>query len=289
MRVFAALTPSPIYSDILKECEQKHVLISFHFIKSVTRLIALFDGWFPENLIIDSGAFSVWSNGGSVDIDAYATFCAELKSRIPSSIRLYVVNLDVLPGKFGMRPTVEQRKRSAELGWENMLYLEAKGLKTIHVYHQHEDLVWLERLKNHSDYIGISPANDVSMNEKLEFLNDTFSNIKATVRTHGFAVTSPKQVYQYPFFSVDSSSWTSPARYGRIPIVKDDYSMTSVEYKNKDEVIKHWDYLKHIGIDDLSHVTDYSFRVKVAVKAYQEMERVATKLWTNRGIKFNED
>ena len=190
MRVFFAISPSRIYFKMLEDEKVSNCLTSYAFIKDPEKMIKLWGDYRPKNLILDSGAFSVWSKGDTVDIDKYANFCKGVKDILPEGINLYVVNLDVLPGKFGERPTEQQREDSAKQGWENMLYLESKGLKVIHVFHQHESFEWLEKMRKHSDYIGISPANDCSMNEKMAWLDKVFSIIRDTIKTHGFAVTS---------------------------------------------------------------------------------------------------
>lgn len=287
MRVFFATSPSDIYFKLLEEEQVENVLVSYAFVKDSRKLIDLMDTYHPKNLILDSGAFSVWSKGDTVNIELYALFCENVKRLLPSDINLYVVNLDVLPGKFGQRPTQEQHEQSAAQGWENMLLLESKGLKVIHVFHQHEDYKWLEKMRAHSDYIGISPANDCSMKEKMYWLNEVFGIIKDTIKTHGFAVTSHEQLYRYPFYSVDSSSWTAPARFGRIPVFLDNLSMKSVEYKNKKQVMEHWDYLKHIGIDELA-ADNYRVRVKLAIRSFQKLQEMATSIWNKRGISFKD-
>ena len=262
--------------------------MSFNFIKKTDIFIRLLDEYRPKNFILDSGAFSVWANGSTIDIDDYVRFCKELKEVLPKEINLTIVNLDVLPGKFGERPTDMERDESASRGWDNMLKLESLGLKVIHVFHQHEDFSWLEKLKKHSDYIGISPANDVSMIEKHNWLNQVFSNLKVNetkIKTHGFAVTSHTQLYKYPFYSVDSSSWVAPARFGRIPVFTDDLKIKSFQYKNKDGVLEYWDYIKHIGIQDLSG-DDWRIRTSIAIKSYQNLEKIATRVWASRGIVF---
>jgi len=285
MRVFFAISPARIYFKMLEDENVTNILTSYAFIKDPEKMIKLWGDFRPKNLILDSGAFSVWSKGDTVDIDKYADFCLGVRKILPEGISLYVTNLDVLPGKFGVRPTDFEREDSAQRGFDNMLYLESKGLKVIHVFHQHEDMKWLDKIRNHTDYMGISPANDVSMKEKLYWLNDVFSIIKDTIKTHGFAVTSHEQLYRYPFYSVDSSSWTAPARFGRIPIFLDDFTMKSIEYKDREDVLKYWDYLKDIGIEKLG-ANEYADRVKLAIRSYQKLEKMATNLWDKRGVKF---
>ena len=283
MHLIFACSPSKKHLALLKKCNVKHVLISYHFIKDADKLIKLMDGYIPETFTLDSGAFSVWSNGGTIDIDKYIAFAKELREKLPPQVKLNVVNLDVLPGEFGRTPAQLEREQSAEAGWNNMLKLEAAGLKVIHVYHQHEDLKWLDKMREHLPYIGISPANDCSMKEKLQFMDSCYARITDTVKTHGFAVTSADQLYRYPLFSADSSTWTSAARFGTIPLFYDDYSIHWLKYKDKRLVEKHWDYIKHLGIDHLSS-DDWTNRVELAIRTFQKLEENATKLWTKRGV-----
>ena len=286
MRVFFACSNSKAYINLLKEESVQNVLISYAFFKSPYKTRELFGDYQPQNLILDSGAFSVWSKGDEIDIDLYAQFCMDMIKLFPET-KCYCVNLDVIPGKFGQRPTGQQIIDSAEQGWKNMEYLESKGLKVIPVFHQHEDFSVLDKLRNHTDYIGVSPANDVSMNEKIEWMNKVYSIIKDTIKTHGFAVTTSEQLYRYPLLSADSSSWTSPSRFGTIPVFTDKLEMKVIKYKDKASVIKYWEYIKDWGIEKLSS-DDWSHRIKLSIKSYLQLNVQATKLWEQRGVKFEE-
>lgn len=283
MRLVFATSPSKKHFALLKKCNVKHILVSYHFVKDVDKLLKKMDGYIPKSFTLDSGAFSVWANGGIVDLFSYMQFAKRLRKELPLEVELNVVNLDVLPGKFGQTPTMEEREKSAEEGWKNMLALEVEGLKVIHVYHQHEDLKWLKKLRTHSDYIGISPANDVSMKQKLSFMDSCYAEITNTVKTHGFAVTSPDQLYRYPLFSADSSSWVAAGRYGTIPLFYDDLSIKWLKYKNKDSVLKHWNYVKSLGMEKLG-ANDWQDRTELAIRSYQKLEEVTTSLWAKRGI-----
>ncbi len=283
MRVIFACSPGHKHLQLLRKCNVEHILVSYAFVKDVSQLMKYLDGYTPKSFTLDSGAFSVWANNKTIDLWAYTLFAKRLREALPSEVELNVVNLDVLPGKWGQTPTDIEREESAKQGWVNMIKLEMEGLKVIPVYHQHEDLKWLDSIRNHCDYIGISPANDCSMKQKLSFMDSCYAKITNTVKTHGFAVTSPDQLYRYPLYSADSSSWTSPARFGRIPIFKDDLSMSSVIYKDKKDVLRNWDYLKSIGITKLG-ADDWQDRTELSIRSFQKLEKIATKLWTSRGI-----
>lgn len=286
MNIYFATTTAPWEIEILQKEGVQNVLISYAFYKSAIKARTIFGNYNPKNLILDSGAFSVWTTGKSIDIEQYAYFCSRMKEEFPLC-NIYCVNLDVLPGQFGRRPTDTERENSASDGWANMEYLESKGLKVIPVYHQHEDLKWLDKMREHTDYIGISPANDVSMNEKLNFLNEVFAKIKDTIKTHGFAVTAHEQLYNYPFYSVDSSSWKSPARFGTIPIFTDKLEMKVFKYRDKKAVIDNWEYIKDMGIDKLAK-EDYKDRTALSIKSYLQLNKMVDKLWASRNIKYND-
>lgn len=284
MNLYFASSPSRIHLNVLKENDAENLLFSYAFIKNPRKLVSLLGDFRPKRIILDSGAFSVWSNGRTVSLTDYAKFAHEFTSLLPG-IEVNVVNLDVLPGKWGMVPSKEEIADSAEKGWQNMLYLESLGLKVIHVFHQHEDFSILDKLRYHSDYIGISPANDVSMEEKLQWLNKVFLRIRGSVKTHGFAVTGHKQLFGYPFYSVDSSSWVVPARFGRIPVLTDQLEVKTFAYKNANDIEKFWPYVSYMGIDRISAPTWHD-RVSIGIKTYLKLQTTATDLWTRRGVTF---
>lgn len=266
----------------MKECEIENVLISYAFIKNIDSFKNLFEGWYPKHLTIDSGAFSVWSKGDVIDIDKYINFCLDVKAEVPQTTELNFVNLDVLPGQFGRMPTNDERKQSVEQGWKNMEYMESRGLKVIPVFHQHEDFSWLEKMMKHTDYIGISPANDVSMKQKLAWLNQVFSITRATIKTHGFAVTAYDQLINYPFFSVDSSSWSSGGRFARIPVITKEGKLKSFNYKDIENFDDFWTDLGIKNKADL--LTKYQVRNKLGILCFKRFEKWVTELWTKRGI-----
>ena len=287
MNIYFATSPSKQHFALIVEEKIKNILVSYHYIKKPQELFKLLNGYEPERIMIDSGAFSVWSNGGSINLENYAEFCVELKKILSSNIEFNIVNLDVLPGKWGFVPSKEEIAKSAELGWKNMEYLESKGLKVIHIFHQHEDWSILDKLVKHSDYIGISPANDVSNNEKQKWMKQVFSRIKNKVKTHGFAVTSYNQLYNYPYYSADSSSWITPARYGMLPIMTDAFQIKSFSYKDINNIEKYWKYLSEVGIDVIADSKSWQGRTRIAIATYKKLEEIATRIWKERGIIWN--
>ena len=184
------------------------------------------------SIILDSGAFSAWIKQETIDIVGYTEYCLQVLPHID-----YVVNLDVIPGKFGMKSIhPELRNKAAQEGWDNYLYMLDAGIPKdmlIHVFHQGDDIKWLERMLAHGmKYIGISPANDCSTNERILWLDSimpwlTDENGYPTVKFHGFAATSLRLIWRYPWFSVDSTSWVLFSRYGTVYVP---YATANGEY-----------------------------------------------------------
>lgn len=173
------------------------------------------------SLVLDSGAFSAWNRGVEIDLDAYIAF---IKANI-EWIDHYV-NLDVIPGAFGRIPTLAEVEESASKGWENMLYMEEHGLRPMPVFHMGERFYWLDRMIDHGcDYVGISPANDRTTDQKRMWLDRVFAHIadsqgRPVIKTHGFGVTAIPLLVRYPWYSADSTSWALAGAYGMVAIPK---------------------------------------------------------------------
>lgn len=178
-------------------------------------------------LFIDSGAFSAHTKGKEVDVDDYIKFMNDI-----DDVTYIFAQVDKIPGKFGQPKTPQQLADAPRESWENYLYMVDKVKsrdKLLPIFHQGEDFKWLENMLEykHPDgkpiwYIGVSPANDVSVSEKKKWLEVVFRIIKESsnpnVHTHAFGMTSLNVLEQYPFTSADSTSWLLSAANGSIII-----------------------------------------------------------------------
>lgn len=151
-----------------------------------------------KSIIIDSGAFSAWNSGKEVDIEKYIEYAQGLDPDWT------YINLDVIP-KTGSTP--QEIERCIEKGKENFLYIKTKLKNVLPVYHYGEKLSVLKWYMEHTDYIGISPANDTSEKVKREFLNGVFDITRDKIKCHGLGYSSFEGMLKYPFYSVDSISY----------------------------------------------------------------------------------
>lgn len=166
-------------------------------------------------LLLDSGAFSAWTQGVEIDIYAYIEFIKKYKD----AIDVYV-NLDVI-GIGGKQPNDLTAKKTLE----NQRKMEKAGLDPLPVFHFGEPIKYLRGYVNEYDYIALGVAGN-SGNKLIPWLDNCFSNFiceasgHPKIKVHGFAVTSLPIMLRYPWYSVDSTSWVMTSRMGSIYVPK---------------------------------------------------------------------
>lgn len=112
---------------------------------------------------------------------------------------------------------------NAEESYKSLKYMEDRGCHPLPVFHLGNDPKWLERyVEEGYKFIcigGITPNPYVSLKPILDRL---WSNILTDskgmplVKIHGLACTSFQLLKRYPWFSVDSATWTKLGAWGGI-------------------------------------------------------------------------
>ena len=112
--------------------------------------------------------------------------------------------------------------QNAEASWKNQERMEAEGLKPLPVFHLGEDLKWLKMYVEKYDYVAIGGVSPNPTRTTIPLLDAIWEDIicdpegMPKVKIHGFAVTAPKLLFRYPWYSVDSTSWLKHGRNGNI-------------------------------------------------------------------------
>lgn len=183
-------------------------------------------------LMLDSGAFTVWRQGESIDLDRYIRF-------ILSHERLFssYVNLDVMPGQPGAVRTPAQTEAAAEAGWANYLQMRESGLEPIHVFHMGERWYWLEKMIDEGcEYVGLSSNITLPVKQKRVWLDECFGLLCGSkgypeVKVHGFGITAVSLMLRYPWTTTDSVSWMKQGTMGSVYIPRpyggDEYDQDS--------------------------------------------------------------
>jgi len=188
------------------EVEGHHLLVSFHE-PHQTKLIA--KGWDVAGWMLDSGAFSAWRLGSSINLDDYMSFIDKNATNIERCVAL-----DVIPGKPGRMPTEDEAKQATDQTLKNLDKMLSSGFRPIPVYHQGEP-VWVldEFVKAGHDVIALGATASRGRPELVDWLIPIFHR-HPHQRFHGLAMTQRRIIEWLPFDSVDSTTWLNFAKYG---------------------------------------------------------------------------
>jgi hypothetical protein len=213
---------------------------------------------------LDSGVFSAWARKQTLDIKKYCEFI----DRNELHLSCYA-SMDVIPGTFGEKRTQREVDESADSSYRNQQFMKGRGLTPIPIFHQGENMSWLERyITDGEPYIGISTAKDLRNSEQREWLDRVFSMITDAkgnpyVKTHGFGITNISLLLRYPWFTADSTTWSLAAGFGLIyvPVIHDgvpDYGSIPMRIITSGRTQKAWSSAKRqyeaLGREDLAWV-----------------------------------
>jgi len=183
------------------------VLESFHYIGKTDRYTDIIRKD-KKKIFLDSGAFSMFTQGIDVDLKDYADFVME-----NDDIILTASNLDVI-GRGNEKATMKNQK-----------ILEDFGARIQPVHHARDkDKYLAQYLEAGYDYIflgGMVPEHSKYLRKWLDRIWDTIltdSKGKPLVKVHGFGLTTPDLMLRYPWYSVDSTSWLMAASSGSVYI-----------------------------------------------------------------------
>ncbi len=181
----------------------RHHLESYHYIHKGRAVGLIRDD--KVKIFLDSGAFSSFSLGVEVDINAYAEFI-----KANQDIILMASVLDAIGDPEGT--------------YKNQNTLEKLGAEVLPCFHYGEPLDLCEYYVKNYEYITIGGMVPIP-NSKLEYwLDEVWSKVLtdadgiARTKVHGFGLTARSLMAKYPWYSVDSSSWVQVGATGGIVI-----------------------------------------------------------------------
>lgn len=180
---------------------------------------------FGSKLFIDSGAFSMWTKGKEIDVDAYIKWINDRAEYID----LYG-QVDAIPGTRTGVPTQKEVREAAQKTWDNYLYMRPKMKKpegllyTFHVGEPKEFLMraleWKDENGNYIPYIALGGMVGKNSTIRRNFLRMCFDIIKKSpnpnVKVHAFGMTSRDILSEFPITSADSTSWIMTGAIGGI-------------------------------------------------------------------------
>lgn len=265
MKIFFAGVEKNQFRDLVKEEGGENILVSFFYLQPSELKKIKEEGF--KNVFIDSGGYSARKGGKEVDITQYRDFLTNNKDLIFTAANLDVMDVDK--------------------ALKNQKYLEGQ-YPVLPVYHYSEyvegDRALLEKFCKEYDYIALGGmagvlTDKISMINYLRFCFKTIMRYK--VKVHGFGITSSDILKEYPFYTVDSTTWLTGGQFGIIcKWEADKFTMKSTLHPSmKDEMID-----RNIPIEMFDN---YKQRLRNNVREFLKMEEAVTRLWKLRGIIYD--
>lgn len=174
-----------------------NILVAFPYFKKST--VDLLRKTPKENyrLIVDSGAFTAWNTGRSINLDDYCRFLDSMDELQP----FYAVQLDV----FG----------DPEGTWKNYLTMKSRGYNVMPVFTRGDTLDRLEEMYSLTDYIMFGGITTGGKN--INYVKWFMEKNKGR-KVHWLGFCNMDFVKFFKPFSIDSSSWASGARFGNLQV-----------------------------------------------------------------------
>jgi len=183
------------------------MLVSYYFCKDfdLDEMLAPLREHRELDLFADSGGFSAYTSGDPVELDGYMTWLKRWKHLFSCAAVLDVIG----------------DAQATAVNTEIMLREVGHLVPVLPAFHVGEPWEFLDRWSSRVDYLALGGMvpNYVSRTQLLDaWLVKAFSRMPATTRVHGFGLTRLSSLKKFPFYSVDSSSWSSYFRYGNFPL-----------------------------------------------------------------------
>ena len=149
-------------------------------------------------LIIDSGAFSVFKSGKTIELDDYHKFLDSV-SDLPI---LKAIQLDVMGDE----------KKS----WDNFLKSRSLGYNVAPVFTRGTNINEIEKMYEYSDLVFIGATRGVGGPGYVKYVLENNKNRNC----HILGTLNTEFLKHYKPYSCDVSSWISAARYGTLNVYK---------------------------------------------------------------------
>lgn len=243
MRLYLAGTDSGGKHELLAGLKHVSVLVSYWYILHGKGWQVV--EWANQNSVpvfLDSGAFSAMNSGAKIDLNEYIRFCQQHRNCFE-----IIASLDVI--------------KDHEATWRNHCAMSEAGVASIPAFHIQEPFMALERMVASNEYVALGVAGmQVSWAHKAKlraWLAKCFvvaRHINPLVKIHGFGITSSDLMWQFPWESVDSTTWLN-AGFHKEAIVMEGRQLCRVSKDKRSRLAAHpkiWKLLSDGGNEQLA-------------------------------------
>ena len=152
------------------------------------------------NCMLDSGAFSAWTQGKQVDLNTYCDYIERNQEWIGEYVALDVIN-------------PKDPHAAAEASFENLIKMRKRGLRPLPVFHVGESFDWLHRMLDLGcDYIGLSATSLTGREDIDPWYKSAWAHLVEQdglpiIKAHAFGENRAEALNLFPWASADSTSW----------------------------------------------------------------------------------
>jgi hypothetical protein len=159
----------------------------------------------PTSVMSDSGAFSAWTQGASIDVDDYAAWVLANRRWLD-----VIVTLDVIGDPVA---TWDNTQRMIEHGIDDV----------IPVWHMGEPFDALARyIEAGFTHIGIGGMVGRPPSSLHTWCAQAFRMAEGTdALFHSFGRTTKAMVHDFPWYTLDSTTWLNGCKYGELTLFDD--------------------------------------------------------------------
>jgi hypothetical protein len=231
-------------------------------------------------LILDSGAFSAYTRKKTINIKEYADFILANRDVIDKAVNLDVISPDDPEG-------------AAKSSWDNYCYLRDRGIDVLPVYHSRENLKWLDKILEVTNYIGLG-ASSLRHAQEAGGWYDLVFNYATDIKGrpiadfHVFGDTTPNTLIRYPWKSADSNTAIRLSRGGGCMLLSPtenhfahNYEFNTNKHRQGSNVIRQEtdDLLKRGAFDDI--LRRHGLNPKVIGKTLSKNESILLRSFVN--------
>lgn len=209
--------------------------------------------------MLDSGAFTAWSNGAVIDREELLNQMKACQDKYSDVFKFSFVSLDKIPGDKGRPVSDADRETACHVSAENYIYLhEAMGDFVKPVYHT-GDPDWLLDLYKDAPTIGLGMNLQWAESSRVLWAHETGKRL-AHKNLHGLAATGWSMLRATKWHSVDSASWMYTASMGCLSWLRADGKLSSIAVSTISPKLKEID----MHIDTMPEVYREELRSKMA-------------------------
>lgn len=254
----------------------KHRLDSYHYVGTARKVNEMRHA--GVKIFLDSGAFSAYTLGQTIDLEEYCRYIHENDDLIRREDGILMASvLDDIGDEYKT--------------YCNQLRMEELGVKPLPTFHTNEDTRYLDYYAANYEYLSLGGMVGAGPAQLQIWLDRMWNNHlldgagRPKVRVHGFGITSIPLMERYPWYSCDSSSWIQTTSFGGITVPGYGNLDVSAESPNRHNAGQHLETLTPIerqrleeiirshGFDPEQVRTRYLGRAVYNIWAYDEIER----------------